>query len=41
MEAVLAAKFDHPDMKKLLLETGDAFLLEHNDRPGRSRVKIC
>ena len=41
MKAVLGAKFAHPDMRQLLLKTGNAFLLEHNDRAGRIRCGVA
>jgi predicted NAD-dependent protein-ADP-ribosyltransferase YbiA (DUF1768 family) len=35
MMAVLTEKFSDPDLKKGLLATGDAYLLEHNEATGR------
>ena len=35
MAAVLGAKFQDPALAKALLQTGSAYLLEHNTRPGK------
>ena len=35
MTAVLTEKFRDSDLRKGLLQTGDAYLLEHNEAPGR------
>jgi len=35
MEAVLASKFEDPDLQRALIQTGEAFLLEHNETKGR------
>lgn len=38
MMAVLRLKFADPTLGKILLDTGDAYLLEHNSTPGRDRI---
>ena len=38
MQEVLCLKFERPELQRKLLETGQAFLLEHNMEPGRDGV---
>mmetsp|Transcript_45520 Transcript_45520/g.105496 ORF Transcript_45520/g.105496 Transcript_45520/m.105496 type:complete len:609 (+) Transcript_45520:103-1929(+) len=38
MLQVLMSKFDDPHCRRVLLSSGDAFLLEHNSAPGRDSI---
>ena len=38
MRAILDVKYESPSLQSLLLESGDAYLLEHNDRHGKDHT---